>query len=49
MGKLSDTLNLARERAEALNRPYQGELTPQEAYTLLQEQGHMLFGVERFE
>ena len=36
MGKLSDTLNLARERAEALNRPYQGELTPQEAYTLLQ-------------
>ena len=36
MGKLSDTLNLARERAEALNRPYQGELTPLEAYTLLQ-------------
>ena len=36
MGKLSDTLNLARERAEALNRPYQGELMPQEAYTLLQ-------------
>jgi rhodanese-related sulfurtransferase len=36
MGKLSDTLSIARERGEALNRPYQGELTPQEAYTLLQ-------------
>ena len=36
MGILSDILKLARERAEALNRPYQGELTPLETHRLLQ-------------
>ncbi len=36
MGKLTDILNLARSRAEALERAYQGELLPQEAYKLLQ-------------
>ncbi len=36
MGKLSETLNIARERGEALSRPYQGEVTPQEAHSLLQ-------------
>jgi rhodanese-related sulfurtransferase len=35
MGKLTDILNVARERAEALARPYKGELTPREAYDLL--------------
>ena len=35
MGKLTDLLNLAHERGRALERPYQGELTPQEAYDLL--------------
>src|SRR4029079_4406325 len=36
MGKLSDTLSLAQERAQAMNLPYQGGLTPQEAYEVLQ-------------
>lgn len=36
MGKLTDILNAARERAEALGRPYKGELTPREAHDLLQ-------------
>jgi rhodanese-related sulfurtransferase len=36
MGKLTDILSLARTRSEALGRPYQGELTPQEACELLQ-------------
>jgi len=36
MGKLTDILSLARARAEALERPYQGELLPQEAQALLQ-------------
>ncbi len=31
MGKLSDLLNLARERAQRLNLPYAGALTPAEA------------------
>lgn len=31
MGKLSDLLNLARERARMLNLPYSGALTPAEA------------------
>ena len=35
MGKLTDILNLARQRAEALGRPYGGEVTPGEAYELL--------------
>lgn len=36
MGKLSEILALARARAQALERPYQGELTPQETSELLQ-------------
>lgn len=37
MGKLSDILDLARQRAEALGRPYQGEVTPREAFDLMQQ------------
>ncbi|MBS1191082.1 MAG: Rhodanese-like protein [Rhodocyclaceae bacterium] len=36
MGKLSDILSLAQERAKALNLPYEGALTPGEAYEVLQ-------------
>lgn len=36
MGKLSDILGLAQERAKALNLPYEGALTPKEAYEVLQ-------------
>jgi len=36
MGKLSELLALAQNRARGLERPYQGELTPKEAYELLQ-------------
>lgn len=36
MGKLTEILNLARARGEALGRPYLGEVTPQEAFQLLQ-------------
>ncbi|HJW23549.1 MAG TPA: rhodanese-like domain-containing protein [Rhodocyclaceae bacterium] len=36
MGKLSDILGLAQERAKALNLPYEGALTPNEAYEVLQ-------------
>lgn len=36
MGNLTDILTLAQERAKALNLPYQGALTPQEAYAVLQ-------------
>lgn len=36
MGKLSEILTLAQSRGRALERPYQGELTPREAYELWQ-------------
>lgn len=36
MGKLRDILAIANDRAQGLARPYQGELTPQEAYDLWQ-------------
>ena len=36
MGKLSDILEIASNRAAGLERPYQGELTPREAFELLQ-------------
>ena len=36
MGKLTEILNLAAARSEALGRPYKGELTPREAYEVLQ-------------
>ncbi|MBL8428885.1 MAG: rhodanese-like domain-containing protein [Dechloromonas sp.] len=34
MGKLSEILSMAQARGKALERPYQGELTPQEANDL---------------
>jgi rhodanese-related sulfurtransferase len=37
MGTLSDLLNLAQTRGRDLERPYQGELTPREAYEVLQK------------
>ena len=36
MGKLSETLALAQERARSLNLPYAGALTPREAWDVLQ-------------
>lgn len=36
MGKLTEILNLAVARSQALERPYKGDLTPREAYELLQ-------------
>lgn len=36
MGKLRDILAIANDRAQGLSRPYQGELTPQEAHDLWQ-------------
>ncbi len=37
MGQINNILRLARERGEALSRPYQGELTPLEAFTVWQQ------------
>lgn len=37
MGTLSDLLTLAQTRGRDLERPYQGELTPREAYEVLQK------------
>ncbi len=36
MGKITATLDTAQQRAKAQNLPYEGALTPAEAYTLLQ-------------
>lgn len=36
MGKLSETLSLAQERARSLNLAYAGALTPREAWEVLQ-------------
>jgi rhodanese-related sulfurtransferase len=36
MGKLNDILQLAQERAQAMNLPYAGALTPAEAYDVWQ-------------
>jgi len=36
MGKLTEILNLAKERGQAMNLPYAGAITPQEAWELLQ-------------
>lgn len=36
MGKLSDILSLGQERAKAAKQPYEGALTPQEAWEVLQ-------------
>ena len=35
MGKLTEILNLAQARSKALEHPYKGDLTPQEAHDLL--------------
>ena len=35
MGKITDILSLAQERARAGNLPYEGALTPQEAHEIL--------------
>lgn len=35
MGQLADCLSLARSRAEAMDLPYAGALTPQEAFVVL--------------
>ena len=35
MGKLSETLGLAQQRAQAMGLPYEGALTAQEAYDVL--------------
>lgn len=37
MGQISDILSIAKQRAEQLRVPYAGCLTPQEAYTILQQ------------
>ena len=36
MGKITEILNAAQHRAKELNLPYEGALTPKEAYQLLQ-------------
>src|SRR5574343_1516566 len=36
MGQLSELLTLARQRAETQGHPYSGDVTPAEAYALLQ-------------
>lgn len=36
MGHLTDILTLAQSRAQAMNLPYQGSLTPKEAWEVLQ-------------
>lgn len=37
MQLLSDLLSIAKQRATSKNLPYSGELTPQEAYAILQQ------------
>ena len=36
MGKITEILNAAQQRAKELNLPYEGALTPEEAFQLLQ-------------
>ncbi len=36
MGKITEILNSAQQRAKDLNMPYEGVLTPKEAYEILQ-------------
>jgi len=36
MGKITEILNAAQQRAKELNLPYEGALTPKEAYQLMQ-------------
>ncbi|TAJ76424.1 MAG: rhodanese-like domain-containing protein [Gallionellaceae bacterium] len=35
MGKITEILNIAQQRAKDLNMPYEGALTPKEAYEIL--------------
>lgn len=45
MHKLSDVLNMAAERALIKSLPYGGELTPQEAFEVSQQQEYVLVDV----
>jgi rhodanese-related sulfurtransferase len=45
MTQLNDILNTAASRAAAKSLPYAGELAPQEAYEVLQQQGYILVDV----
>ena len=45
MTKLNDVLNIAAARAAAKSLPYVGELAPQEAFEVLQQQGYVLVDV----
>lgn len=45
MTKLNEVLNIAAARATAKNLPYAGELTPQEAFEVLQQHEYVLVDV----
>ncbi len=45
MTQIKDVLNIAAARAAAKNLPYAGELAPQEAYEVLQQQEYVLVDV----
>ena len=45
MTQINDVLNIAAARAAAKNLPYAGELAPQEAYEVLQQQEYVLVDV----
>ena len=45
MTKRNDVLNVAAARAAAKSLPYAGELTPQEAFEVLQQQDYVLVDV----
>jgi rhodanese-related sulfurtransferase len=45
MTKFNDVLNIAAARAAAKNLPYAGELAPQEAFEVLQQQEYVLVDV----
>ena len=45
MNTLNDILNTAKQRAAAKSLPYDGELTPQEAFEVLQQGGAVLVDV----
>ena len=45
MNTLNDILNMAKQRVTAKNLPYDGELTPQEAFEVLQQGAAVLVDV----
>lgn len=45
MNAKTDTLTVAKQRAATKNLPYMGELTPQEAFEVLQQQEYVLVDV----